>query len=70
VLQYSNPYIDFQGWPGEASGSCEAFNALTAQFLSRDTAELFAPINPSVDWLFESGFDGLENNEPPTCTKP
>ena len=70
VLQYSNPYIDFQGWPIVPSGSCEAYNALTAQSLSRDTAELFAPINPSLDWLFSSGFDELENNVPPICVKP
>ncbi len=70
VLQYSNPHIDFQGWPTVPSGSCAAYNALTAQSLSRDTAELFAPTNPSVDWLFASGFDELENGAPLVCEKP
>jgi hypothetical protein len=70
VLQYSNPYVDFQGWPRVVSGSCEAYNTLTAQSLSRDTAELFAPLNPLVDWIFDSSFDELENNAPPICIKP
>ena len=66
VLQFSNPYVDFQGWPGTLSGKCSTYNALTAQILSRDTAELYSPVNPTADWLFASGFDELEI-APPNC---
>ena len=65
-MQFSNPYVTFIG-SSVPSGDCEAYNALTGEFLSRDTAELYSPTNILADWDFASGFDELPNQSPPGC---
>ena len=67
-LQFSNPFVPFIGTdPPVVSGDCRSYNALAAQLLSRDTSELFSPINPLNDWDFDSGFDEIQNSAPPIC---